>query len=295
MMFRVNQSVGSIGYQCYDKGRYAGVESFCGSDGSLFYVEKNFTCPDYAPYCFQCGKAGPHAAVCTSNFTAGPEVCVAGGSGNDVVESRQGSNESGTTATGCLVGGDMMYQVNQSLGYIGFLCLDNSTFLGKESFCGNDGSIHDVNKTISCPEKSPFCFQCGMESYGAAVCLSNLTFAGEGCVLGGSVGSHINGTEIWGTLQNVTGSLLGDANYYASYLDNISDVTSTVENVLGSSFGGSDVSNLPFLGSSDAGATSGSTGSSSAAASTSAAYSAHLDYLPISVLLVWIALAVAIV
>lgn len=291
MMFAVNQSVGIIGYQCYDKGRYAGLESFCGSNGSLFYVENNFTCPDYAPYCFQCGKAGPHAAVCTWNFDAGSEGCVTGGSVEDVVEvTHQGSNESGTTANGCLVG-DIMYQVNQSIGYIGFLCRDNSTFLGKESFCGNDGSIHEVNKTISCPEKSPFCFQCGMESYGAAICLSNFTFADEGCVWGGSAGSFNNGTEILSTLQNVTDSLFGGANYW----DNMSNVASTVENILGSNFGESDVSNLPFVGSSGAGADSGRTGSSSVTASTSDAHSAHLDYLPISALLVWITFAVAIV
>jgi hypothetical protein len=291
IMFSVNQSTGIVGYLCYDKSRYAGKESFCGSNGSLYYVENNFTCPDHAPYCFQCGAAGPNAAICLSNFTAGSEGCVAGGSGGSMVNSPYGrsnesstaANASATTATGCLVG-DVMYQVNQSTGYIGFLCYGNSTFLGKESICGSDGSLYDVNKTITCPEKSPYCFQCGQKSYGAAICLSNITSAVDGCVLGGITSlystSNNTGTDLLGNLQDAADSLFGGN----ITTQNLSDAASTVQDILGGSLGGSNISNLSFIGSSAAG-NSGREGSASAAASTSAAYLIHLDFLPLSIFL----------
>merc|ERR1711862_863801 len=66
----------------------------------------------------------------------------------------------------------MGYQEGASIGYIGYECLDQTTFIGTETFCSKDGTILDVVKNFTCPDIVPHCIQCGEPSWGAALCLS---------------------------------------------------------------------------------------------------------------------------
>jgi len=199
MMFTTDQLIGSIGFQCHDSSLVEGQESFCGSDGEINTIRKNFTCPEEAPYCFQCGEAAYGAALCLSDASTDQDGCVLGGS-NSLMEPS-------ATDIGCLVGG-VMYSADQSTGSIGYLCYDDSLFFGKESFCGSDGKVFSKEKNFTCPEESPYCFQCGESSRGAAICLSDASATRDGCELGGSNSlTEPSATE--------TGCLVGDVMFSA--------------------------------------------------------------------------------
>ena len=198
MMFMTGQIIGSIGFQCHDASLVEGQESFCGGDGEINTKRKNFTCPEEAPYCFQCGEVAYGAALCLSDSSFDEDGCVLGGTNL--------STEPSDTDTGCLVGG-VMYSVGQSIGSIGYLCHDDSVFYGQESFCGSDGKVFSKGQNFTCPEESPYCFQCG-ESRGAAICLSDASATRDGCKLGGSHSlTDPSATE--------TGCLVGDVMFPA--------------------------------------------------------------------------------
>lgn len=56
---------------------------------------------------------------------------------------------------GCLVG-DIMYNSGDSLGVIGYKCVDET-----ESICGDDGEVYTVEITSACYSSVPYCVQCG--------------------------------------------------------------------------------------------------------------------------------------
>jgi len=238
MMFVTGQPYGSvIGILCYDKSSYVGKETICGTDGSMVDVENNYTCSSDSPYCVQCGEG---SAICVSDVTAATEGCASGS-----VQSTNSypvmnatvdpyTNKTNTSEIGCLVG-DIMYTPKQSIGQIGFLCQDSNVYYGKESFCGKNGSVYNVEKNITCPEKAPYCFQCGESAYGAALCLSNKTAVRDGCALGGVETSSL-GSSLFGGLNasNITDILsnLGSSNS--------TGILSTAEGILGSLTGGNN-------------------------------------------------------
>jgi hypothetical protein len=284
MLFQVGQSIGYISSFCYNESMYASKESFCGTNGSIYDVDESFTCPKKTPYCFQCGEA---AATCLKDATKASEECVLGGSGGISAKKSPASNE--TSLDVCVVEGDMVFQVGQSIGYrgyIGFLCYDKGTFAGKETFCGKNGSSYEVEKNLTCPETLPYCFQCGEEGYGAAICSSNFTAEKEGCIIGGS-GSYtdkiitLNGTGIMSDLQNAADSYLGDASNTIESLFHkntsnstdgvLADIYSTAQDLMGSTTG----SNATAAGRSN-----------SATAAVSVAFSVHLDFLSVIVAVV---------
>ena len=80
IMFSPGQLVGSIGFLCYNNTMVGGQESFCGRNGTIAVKDSNFTCPQEAPYCFQCGEAAYGAAICLSNASATNDGCIIGGS-----------------------------------------------------------------------------------------------------------------------------------------------------------------------------------------------------------------------
>jgi hypothetical protein len=96
------------------------------------------------------------------------------------------------TVSGCVFGGSqgntssVRWKPGYAIGYIGFACLSNSTFLGDASYCGADGSLFSVSHTqLSCPEQAPYCFQCGeVTSPGSAVCSSRRFIHPENCIPG---------------------------------------------------------------------------------------------------------------
>jgi len=249
MMFVTGQPYGSvIGILCYDKSSYVGKETICGTDGSMVDVENNYTCSSDSPYCVQCGEG---SAICVSDVTAATEGCASGS-----VQSTNSypvmnatvdpyTNNTNTSEIGCLVG-DIMYTPKQSIGQIGFLCQDSNVYYGKESFCGKNGSVYDVEKNITCPEKAPYCFQCGESAYGAAICLSNKTAVRDGCALGGVETSSL-GSSLFGGLNasNITDILSNVKDNLGSFIEgnnasNSTGILSTAEGILGSLTGGNN-------------------------------------------------------
>ena len=73
----------------------------------------------------------------------------------------------------CLVG-DIMYQEGDSVGFIGWECLNSTHFDGTESFCRN-GVVESDPVVFSCSNDNMapplFCVQCGPRNRGAALCL----------------------------------------------------------------------------------------------------------------------------
>ena len=267
MMIVPGHSYGSvIGILCYDKSSYVGKETICGTNGSMVDIENNYTCSSDSPYCVQCGE---ESAICVSNVTAATEGCASRSVGstngypamNATVDSY--TNNTSNSELGCLVG-DIMYTPKQSIGQIGFLCQDSNVYYGKESFCGKNGSVYDVEKNITCPEKAPYCFQCGESAYGAAICLSSKTAVQDGCALGGVESSSL-GSSLFGGLN---------ASNITNILSNVKDNTgilSTAEGILGSLTGGNN---------------SRSNENSAAIGTSAAASYAHLSIVSVIVLLV---------
>ncbi len=101
-----------------------------------------------------------------------------------------------TQENGCRVG-NTVFSIGDLVGSISLSCYDEGSYKGRESLCGENGSVHYMEKTLNCPNEAPYCFQCGEEGYGAAKCLSYYSVAPEGCSLGGTVQklSGFNGTE----------------------------------------------------------------------------------------------------
>eukprot|EP00571_Detonula_confervacea_P015343 CAMPEP_0172300832 /NCGR_PEP_ID=MMETSP1058-20130122/2841_1 /TAXON_ID=83371 /ORGANISM="Detonula confervacea, Strain CCMP 353" /LENGTH=184 /DNA_ID=CAMNT_0013010743 /DNA_START=191 /DNA_END=742 /DNA_ORIENTATION=+ len=64
-----------------------------------------------------------------------------------------------------------MYVEGDSTGHIGLKCIDESTYEGRGSACGPDGTIVEEEQTFTCSDGVPHCVQCG----GAALCLSTTT------------------------------------------------------------------------------------------------------------------------
>jgi len=115
IMFSPGQLVGSIGFLCYNYTMVGGQESFCGRNGTIVVKKANFTCPQEASYCFQCGEAAYGAAICLSNASATNDGCTLGGSnalsksnetisdalshGNETIASNNNSESSSKTLT----------------------------------------------------------------------------------------------------------------------------------------------------------------------------------------------------
>lgn len=68
----------------------------------------------------------------------------------------------------CL-GGDIFYSTGDSVGIIGYQCLNATAYEGSESFCGADGNLYKQEIVQSCAH---YCVQCGPRGWGAALCLS---------------------------------------------------------------------------------------------------------------------------
>ena len=82
MMYPPGQSTGRIvGLTCMGKDAFKGIETICGTDGSLVEVANTFQCPSESPYCVQCGAE----AICVANIDT--YVCASGGASNVIKES----------------------------------------------------------------------------------------------------------------------------------------------------------------------------------------------------------------
>eukprot|EP00747_Dinoflagellata_sp_TGD_P095595 gnl/TRDRNA2_/TRDRNA2_166526_c0_seq1.p1 gnl/TRDRNA2_/TRDRNA2_166526_c0~~gnl/TRDRNA2_/TRDRNA2_166526_c0_seq1.p1 ORF type:complete len:241 (+),score=25.18 gnl/TRDRNA2_/TRDRNA2_166526_c0_seq1:33-755(+) len=73
----------------------------------------------------------------------------------------------------CLVG-DIMYQENASIGYLGYYCTGKATFNGTQSFC-RGGVVVDEFYEGECTDTVPYCVQ-QSTGMGGAVCLSEPAF-----------------------------------------------------------------------------------------------------------------------
>jgi hypothetical protein len=195
MMFAPGQSYGAImGFHCHNKSTYLGKQTICGTSGSMVDVENNFTCPNDAPNCVQCGD---FSAVCISDMTAITEECASANGGSITtyppvmnITSESDMDDTNTSGFGCLVEGDMMFAPGQSYGSImGFHCHNKSTYLGKQTICGTSGSMVDVENNFTCPSHASNCVQCGDYS---AICISDMTAVTEECASanGGSITSY---------------------------------------------------------------------------------------------------------
>lgn len=72
MMFPPGMSTGKIvGLTCNGTYAFKGIETICGTDGSLMEVGNTFQCPAESPYCVQCGAE----AICVSKIDT--YVCAA--------------------------------------------------------------------------------------------------------------------------------------------------------------------------------------------------------------------------
>eukprot|EP00571_Detonula_confervacea_P009424 CAMPEP_0172328374 /NCGR_PEP_ID=MMETSP1058-20130122/60317_1 /TAXON_ID=83371 /ORGANISM="Detonula confervacea, Strain CCMP 353" /LENGTH=1083 /DNA_ID=CAMNT_0013045487 /DNA_START=93 /DNA_END=3345 /DNA_ORIENTATION=+ len=87
--------------------------------------------------------------------------------------SGHGAESHGTVAT-CLVG-DIMHSEGDSIGHIGWECLNSTSYDGTASTCGPDGQIIETEMEFKCSESVPYCVQCGPRGRGAALCLSTPT------------------------------------------------------------------------------------------------------------------------
>lgn len=78
--WKTGYAVGYIGYACLSNSTLLGDASYCGADGSLFSVSQTqLSCPEQAPYCFQCGAVtSPGSAVCSSRRFIHPTNCIPG-------------------------------------------------------------------------------------------------------------------------------------------------------------------------------------------------------------------------
>lgn len=68
--------------------------------------------------------------------------------------------------------GDIIYREGDSIGVIGFECIDDARYNGTESFCGSNDTIFVQEKVLTCSGMVPYCVQCGPPKRGAALCLS---------------------------------------------------------------------------------------------------------------------------
>lgn len=113
IVYSIGELVGSIGVQCYDNNTYIGLQSFCGKNGSVYYQDTNLSCPDEAPYCFQCGNASNGAAKCLSNYGDSPEGCTLGEVSTKNISENQSSNYT---------------RESNNMGYCGLLSSDGTYF-----------------------------------------------------------------------------------------------------------------------------------------------------------------------
>ena len=108
--------------------------------------------------------------------------------------------EVGTEAF-CLVG-DIAYENGDTIGHIGYECLDDSDYEAFESIC-QDGVIVTNEITMTCSEFAPVCHQCGERGMGNALCKdrvdSNSTIPvttsrlnGNNCMIGSEWASFKN-------------------------------------------------------------------------------------------------------
>ena len=92
----------------------------------------------------------------------------------------------------CVMGGDMAFMEGALLRTVGFECINETSFIGDEEYCGDaEGNIDRRNGTYTCPGGK--CFQCGPPRRGAALCDVELSddlcdfpedYEDEGCFVG---------------------------------------------------------------------------------------------------------------
>ena len=87
-----------------------------------------------------------------------------------------------TSESDCLVR-DIIYSNGDYIGYIGFECIDDSSFDGMESYC-IDGEVVQKSKILTCDENISRCFQCGERGWGQVVCRSQPDPTCEKCIEG---------------------------------------------------------------------------------------------------------------
>lgn len=102
----------------------------------------------------------------------------------------------------CLVG-DIAYDNGDTIGHIGYECLDDSNYEAMQSICQN-GTVVKQEITETCPESAPVCYQCGERGMGNALCMtsqSNSTTSvsssrinGNTCMIGSEWATFTNNT-----------------------------------------------------------------------------------------------------
>lgn len=75
----------------------------------------------------------------------------------------------------------MMLVEGQSGGHIGYECINSTSYDGKQSVCGPDEEMIDVEKQFTCGETTPYCVQCGPRCWGGALCLSSPDVGNRPC------------------------------------------------------------------------------------------------------------------
>jgi len=159
IMYVEGQSTGHIGLECFNETSYYGSEGFCGSDGNIVDIENQFTCPDVAPNCVQCGPKGFGAALCLSTET-------------DPNCEQQIISEPSESREGCLVG-NVMYDEGETIENAGLECINESSYDALVTVCGLNGGVVESIRELTCPDVVHFCVQCGPRDVGAALCLSS--------------------------------------------------------------------------------------------------------------------------
>lgn len=80
VLWKPGYAVGYIGFACLSNTTFFGEASYCSADGSIFSAQHTkLSCPEQAPYCFQCGEVTtPGSAICSSRRYIYPDNCIPG-------------------------------------------------------------------------------------------------------------------------------------------------------------------------------------------------------------------------
>ena len=114
-------------------------------------------------------------------------------------------------------GGDIMYSEGDSMGYIGYECVNETHFEGTESVCGANGTAVETDILWPCPDDAgvPYCVQCGPRGYGAALCKGEPAVPDHcenGTASDTADGGNTSSTSSGATASNSTESATSTAN-----------------------------------------------------------------------------------
>jgi len=74
IMYTNGQSTGHIGIECVNDSSYNAIEYICSGDNMITETDAQFTCPEVASHCVQCGVVGEGSALCLASPEV-PSVC----------------------------------------------------------------------------------------------------------------------------------------------------------------------------------------------------------------------------